>query len=287
MKAYSPDPVEKCLIRMRGMYPYLSKIHKLIVERMMEKPEEVIGLSISELADTLRVSEGSVVLLCKKLGYKGYHDLKLKLAQEIAVQSDIHEEIDQRDSVEEVLKKIFNSSIQALADSLNVLDVEALARAAKAIQEKRKMMVIGTGISGIVAKDLWMRLFRIGISVSLYDSHSTIKMAASILEPDTVMFAISHSGSTSVIVESLKTAHDNGCITVLLTNYSNSPASKIADIMLLTSSRETGVREEEMTSRIAQLAVIDALFVCVTNADYDEASKKLDKTRTAVADERI
>ena len=269
------------------MYPYLSKIHKLIVERMMEKPEEVIGLSISELADTLRVSEGSVVLLCKKLGYKGYHDLKLKLAQEIAVQSDIHEEIDQRDSVEEVLKKIFNSSIQALADSLNVLDVEALARAAKAIQEKRKMMVIGTGISGIVAKDLWMRLFRIGISVSLYDSHSTIKMAASILEPDTVMFAISHSGSTSVIVESLKTAHDNGCITVLLTNYSNSPASKIADIMLLTSSRETGVREEEMTSRIAQLAVIDALFVCVTNADYDEASKKLDKTRTAVADERI
>ncbi|MFZ2636487.1 MAG: MurR/RpiR family transcriptional regulator [Rectinemataceae bacterium] len=287
MKSYSLETIEKCLIRMRSMYPYLSKKHKQIVEKMMSDPHEIINLSISELSDMLQVSEGSIVLLCKKLGYKGYHDLKLKLAQEIASQSDIHEEINQKDSIEEVLKKVFNSSIQTLSDTLNVLNVSALTKAAQAIIDKKRIMVIGTGISGIVAKDLWMRFFRIGIDVALYDTQSTIKMAVSIADPGTVVFAITHSGSTSTIVESLKLAHENGCTTIVLTNYLNSPASKVAGIVLLTSSRETGVREEEMTSRIAQLAVIDSLFVYVTNSDYEEAVKKLDKTRLAVADERI
>jgi RpiR family carbohydrate utilization transcriptional regulator len=277
-----------CLLRIRSIYPSLGKVHKRIADRILKDPRAVVTLPVTELAEGAQASEASVVLLCKKLGLRGFHDLKFVLAEEVYhSSSDIHEEIERDDDIPLIIKKVFNTSIQALRDTMSILDQSALAAAARAILEAERVLIIGAGISGIIAQDFWMKLFRINRNASFYDNQTTMKMAAAIVNPGDLVFAISHSGSTKAVIDALKIATSRRAKTVGLTNYLNSPFSKLVEILLLTSSRETGVREEEMTSRIAQLAVIDSLFVAVAHGSYETSAATLRRTRAAVSDEKL
>jgi len=277
-----------CLIKIRSVYPSLAKVNKRIADRILENPREVITLPVTELAERAEASEASVVGFCKKLGYQGFHDLKFVLAEEVfSSSSDIHEEIDSHDDVPVTIKKVFNTSIQTLKDTMNILDPSALEAAARTILQAERILIVGTGISGMVAEDFWMKLFRINRNVSFHNNQTTMKMAAAVAKAGDVVVAISHSGSTKAVIETLKMAKARGAKTIGLTNYLNSPVSKLADILLLTSSRETGVREEEMTARIAQLAVVDSLFVVVANSSYETSAANLRHTRAAVSDDKI
>jgi len=276
------------IIKLRSLYPSLAKVHKRIARKILDNPRSIIAMPVTELARQADASEASVVLFCKKLGFRGYHDFKILLAEELFNSgSDIHEEIEKNDPAQIILKKIFNTSIQALSDSLKILDPKSLEKAAGILLESRNILIFGTGLSGIIAKALWMKLFRINLNVHFYDNQTSLRMAAAITEPSDAVIAVSHSGSTTAIIEACRNAKENGAATIGLTNYLNSPMTKYTDILLLTSSRETGIQEEEMTSRIAQLAVIDALFVAVSNQSYERSAHALRRTRAAVSDDKI
>jgi RpiR family carbohydrate utilization transcriptional regulator len=278
-----------CLLRIRSVYPSLARVHRRIADRILENPRGIVTMPVTELAELAEASEASIVLFCKKLGYRGFQHLKFVLAEEVFTlpSADIHEEIDRDDEVPVIVKKVFNTSIQALNDTLRILDQSALEAAAEAVLAADRVLIVGTGISGMIAEDLWMKLFRINRNVACHRDPTWMKMAASTAAPGDLVFAVSHSGSTKAVIETLAMARSRGARTIGLTNYQNSPVSKLVDILLLTSSRESGVREEEMTSRIAQLAVVDSLFVTVANRSYEASAANLRHTREAVADEKI
>jgi DNA-binding MurR/RpiR family transcriptional regulator len=160
-------------------------------------------------------------------------------------------------------------------------------RAAAAILEARRILLIGVGTSGIIAKDFWTRLYRVNLNANYFDNQTSMKMATAVVGQEDLVFAISHSGSTTGVISSLQAAREQGARTIGLTNYLNSPLAHVADILLLTSSRESGIREEEMTARIAQLAVMDAVFVTLANRSYERSSSYLKKTRAAVSGDKI
>ena len=278
-----------CLIRIRSAYPSLAKVHRRIADCILSNPRRVVTMPVTELAELAGASQASVVLFCKKMGYRGFQHLKFVLSEEVftASSSDIHEEIDSHDEVPVIIKKVFNTSIQALNDTMRILDQSSLQAAAEAILAADRVLIVGAGISGMIAEDFWMKLFRINRNVACYNDHTWMKMAAAIAGPGDLVFAISHSGSMKSVLDALTVAKARGAKTIGLTNYLNSPVSKIVDILLLTSSRESGVREEEMTSRIAQLAVVDSLFVIVANRSYETSAANLRHTREAVADDKI
>ena len=203
--------VAGCLLRIRSLYRSMAKVHKRIADRILENPQQTIRLPVTELASMADASEASVVLFCKKLGFRGYHDLKITLAEEIYNSSaDIHEEIERGDETPTIVKKVFNTSIQALTDSLKVLDVEAVDQAATSILAAKKISVIGVGISGLIAKDLWMKLFRMGLNANYYDNEWSIRMAGVLAQQGDVIVAISHSGSTTAVVERLGGGSSSG-----------------------------------------------------------------------------
>jgi len=270
------------------MYPSLAKVHKRIADGILEDPRVVISMTVTELADVAGASEASVVLFSKKLGFGGYQDLKLALSEEVFTNSpDIHEQIERGDDTATIIKKVFNTSIQALRDSMRLMDADAAEAAAQLLQKAHRVMIIGTGLSGIVARDFWMKLFRVNINANYYDNSTSMRMATAIAQPGDVVFAISHSGSTTEVVKALTAARERGASTIGLTNYLNSPLTHVVDVVLLTSSRETGIREEEMTSRIAQLAVIDSIFVTLAHRFLHESSEYLRLTRAAVSGDKF
>lgn len=261
---------------------------KKIVEFIEKNKEEIIHLSITEVAERSETSESSVVRLCKRLGYKGFQDLKIHLAKEvISPEKEMHEAIEKEDDVLTIKKKVFQSNIQALYDSLEVCSETEIKRAVEAIADARLIEFYGTGGSGTVALDAHHKLLKLGVKSFAYNDSVLQAMSASVLTEEDVVIGISHTGSNTDVLHALKLAKDAGATLICITNSSKSPLTKISDIVLQTASKETLFRTDAISSRIAQLTIIDVLVAAVANQKYELIYNNLQKTRKSTIDKKL
>lgn len=248
------------LARLRAIRPQLSPTAGRIADVILESPEQVVHLSVTEVAERAEASEGSVIALCRQLGARGFQHLKIELARDLVPPiSAIQEDLQAEDDAATVARKVFESGRQALADTLAVLDPEALEAAASILVQTGRVDVYGIGSAAPVAEDAHIRLARIGLdSRCVVDSHQLVVQAA-LAKPDTAVLTISHSGSTIETVTATRIARQRGARTVVICNVGRSPIVAHAEVVLHTAARETRYRTEAMTSRLAQVAVVDAL----------------------------
>ncbi|MFY9454626.1 MAG: MurR/RpiR family transcriptional regulator [Firmicutes bacterium] len=259
-----------------------------VAEYILTHPREVIGSPITELAEVIGVSEATIVRMCKKIGFKGFHELKISLAaQNVQPLQTVHEQIQDGDDMETIVKKVFAANIQAMNSTLNVLPVRDLKQAVDALATANQIHFYGVGGSGSIAQDAAHKFMKTGKPVAAYiDTHMQV-MAASLLGKGDVVVGISHSGSSRDIIEALELARKKGATTIGLTHYAKSPIDKVLDIKLCTASNETFYRTESTSSRIAQLSIIDALFIGVSLRDPEKAIENIQLTREAIASKRF
>ncbi|MCO6414647.1 MurR/RpiR family transcriptional regulator [Siccirubricoccus sp. KC 17139] len=249
--------IERLRALRSGLPPTAARIADLILSRQAE----VVHMSVTEVAEHAGASEGSVIALCRQVGARGFQHLKIELARALTqpVQA-IHEDLEPGDAPATVMRKVFAAGIQALQDTLAVLDPAALARAASLLCAAKRIEVYGIGSAAPVAEDAHMRMLRIGLDVRLaVDSHVQA-VSAALAGPKVATLTISHSGSSVETITATRLAREAGARTVIITNLGRNPLQAHADVVLSTAARETRFRTEAMTSRIAQLAVVDALI---------------------------
>ena len=170
------------------------------------------------------------------------------------------------------------------ARSLSVTELEAVV---EAIAGARRVDVYGVGASGYVAADLQAKLHRIGrVAFAHPDAHLALTSAA-LLGPDDVAIGISHTGMTIDTIDALTLAAKRGATTVAITNAPSSVIARLADHVLTTAARETTFRSGATASRLAQLTVVDCVFVAVAQRTYAQSQAALEATRAAVEDRRL
>ena len=263
------------IMNMRSMYDSLSKSEKKIVSYIMEHPDEVIHLSVTGLAEKSGVSDSTIVRTCRKLGMIGFQDLKVRLAQSLVspIQA-INESITEEDTPAQMIKKVFHSAIHTLNYTLDVLDFQRVEEAAKLIQKAERVVIFGLGNSHSVALDLQHKLMRLGLFAVAYgDTHMQIIAATNVSEKDVVV-AISHSGSSQDVVEASRLCKEQGARLISITNVGITPLSKISDVTLMTASKETGFKISALSSRAAQLALIDSIYTLIAMANQEQVSEK-------------
>ncbi len=176
---------------------------------------------------------------------------------------------------------------RAVEETAEQLDIAELTRVTELIAAAGRVDVYGVGASAFVAADLQQKMHRIGrVCFAWSDTHIMLTSAAVLGEGD-VAVAISHSGATTDTVEALRVAREHGATTVAVTNFPRSPITSVADHVLTTAARETTFRSGATASRIAQLTVIDCLFIGVAQQHLDEAMAALGATRDAVNGHRL
>jgi RpiR family carbohydrate utilization transcriptional regulator len=265
--------------RLRALRPSLSPVAARIADTVLSAPAEVVHMSVTEVAERAGASEGSVIGLCRQLGFRGFQHLKIALARDLVrpVQT-IGEDLETGDDAATVARKVFAAAAQALADTLAVLEPDALARAVALLGDAARIEVFGIGSAAPVAEDAHIRLLRIGLLSRLsVDSH-VMTIAAAQAEPRVAVLTISHSGSTIETVTATRLAREAGARTVVVTNVGRSPITPFAEVVLATAARETRYRTEAQTSRIAQLAVVDALVSALALARGAGAIASLRRT---------
>ncbi len=245
-------------------YPDLTKTEQQIARYFRENQDRVIYESITDVAENIQTSEASIIRTCRKLGYQGFQELKIHVAKFFVRPMDkIHVGISSDDNAASILAKSFQGTIETLGATLGILDVDEFERATNAILAARQIYVFGLGNSASVAKDIAHKFMRCGLLAHAHTDNHYQMIACCSLKPNDVAFGVSHSGNSRDIVEALRFAKENGAVTICLTNYGRSPITKsdVSDIKLFTSSNETKFRQHGLFSRVAQLAIVDALFI--------------------------
>lgn len=272
----------------RGSYPQFSDKEKKIADFVLNDPRNIIHLTINQIADELNIAESTIFRFCQRIGFKGFQAFKISLASEVVTPlKDIHEEIEEGDEVKTVAEKVFRSNIKTLEATLQIADGETIGKAVTTILNARKVEFFGNGGSAAVAMDGYHKFLRIGMPVSMIlDTHLQVMSAAQMNEQD-VAIVISHSGTTTDILELIHVLKGKGVTVIAITNFAKSPMTKEADICLYTVSEETDFRSEALASRIAQLSLIDAIYTNLMIARGEGGKKALQNMREAVSNKRL
>ncbi|MGJ7506098.1 MurR/RpiR family transcriptional regulator [Variovorax sp. GT1P44] len=271
--------ISAVLARIETLWSSLGPVGQRIAGFIAKNPNEVVHMSVSEVAERTGSSEGSIVGLCKNLGATGFQQIKIALAQEIVQPVQfIHEDLQPKDGIDTTVRKIFQSNIQTLRDTQAALDVHAMEKAVRLIKKARRIEIYGIGSAATIAEDAHYRMLRIGLDVKVVVDSHVQAISASLTGPDVAVLTVSHSGSTHETVTATRLAKEAGASTICITNFGKSPIQAFTDVLLFTMARETSFRTEAMTSRLAQLAIIDALIACLALSDYDRSVKTLRKT---------
>ena len=279
-------------LRIRSIYDSLSNAEKKVADYFLNHVEDVFNKPIAQLAQEAGVSKVAWVRFCKDIGFDGLKDLKKALFTQMRGKSDVAVAdpfSDVRDITDtaSLIESIKRNSLQAIQDTSEMLDPDSLEKAARAILNARSVRIFGVGASGMVGNDLHSKLMRINKNSYFATDHHTQLTYAASMGPQDVAVLISMSGTTTEVLEILGLLRRSQTPSIALTKYSKTPLALHADTVLYISSPEITMRSGAMSSRLAQLMVIDALFSAVAHMDYDSVAVNLEKTHESIRSHRI
>jgi DNA-binding MurR/RpiR family transcriptional regulator len=282
------------LSTVRQSLPRLSSSEARVAEAIIADPTIVVDLTITDLAQLCGTSLSTVARFCQTLGYTGYREFRMEVASALSREAAERDrfgladaDINPDDSAADVVAKIAFHEVLAIEQTAQGLDVEVFDRVVDAIAGAAHVDLYGFGASGLTAQDLQQKLARIGISAFCsVDVHLAL-VSAALRRPGDVAIGISHSGLTSETIHALGVAREAGATTVAITNSPESPITEVADAVLTTQARESLYRMGAMSSRIAQLALVDFLFVRVAQRRHEDVAAPLRRTFEVTASHKV
>ncbi|TDL80311.1 MurR/RpiR family transcriptional regulator [Peribacillus frigoritolerans] len=262
----------------------LPQSEQKLADYILQHPHEVVNSTVSELSTSAKTSGAAVIRLCKSLGLKGFQDLKMRIAGDLMKSVEQgYRDIEPSESLYRVVEKTTSNTIQIIRDTAEIIDHENLKNAISLLLKAKNVHFCGVGASNIVAQDAQQKLIRINKGATAFtDMHLVATLIAN-ADPDDVLFAISFSGETQEIINVLKLAKERGVKTIGLTHFGQTTVSSLSDVSLHTSfSNEAPFRSAATSSRLAQLYMIDILFLGMATEQYDETVQYIDNTRAAI-----
>ncbi|MCP3028050.1 MurR/RpiR family transcriptional regulator [Halobacillus sp. A5] len=272
------------LSMLKSVEKSLPASERKIAQYILSSPESVITMTVKELSEKSSTSSAAVIRLCKSLDLKGFQELKMRIAGDVQKPSSIeYRDIDQGESSHRIIEQMTHNGIQILKETEEMLRREDVDQAVSEIHRAGAVHIFGVGASGLVAYDAQQKFLRAGrYAFYLQDSHLSYTSLSNASSND-VAIAVSFSGETKEAVQFMKLAKKNHLKTISITKYGSTTLSHMADIPLYTSpTEEAMIRSAATSSRLAQLHVIDVLFMTYVSNYYDEVIEALDRSRAAI-----
>ena len=230
-------------------------------------------MTLADVAQESGVSDATVLRFCRSIGYKRWLEFKISLTQTLPnLPEQILDKVSEGDSPGEIAKKVFNCSIQALTDTIVVLDETGFKQALDLINNAERILLIGVGTSGPMANEMHNRFLRLGLNCHVQTDSYIQVMESALLTCKDLVIVFSQTGDSQDPLRTAALAKSKGCSIIVITGNTGSKLTDYADVVLLSVSHET--RVETIASRIAQYALIHALYVGLAMQDVPSTVNK-------------
>lgn len=284
------EEIQNVFIHIGSEYYTFTAAEKRLADYILSAQDCISRMSISELADACTVANATVTRFCRRLGYKGYPDFKLAIANASVHRLEdnpLSGEITQEDTLEVISQKLLNASTTAMTQTLEVLNLKAVEQAASVLRQSSTVLCMGQGGSMLIASEAAHLFSTIsGKFHPVSDSHMQAMAAVMLGSQDAILF-YSYSGSTLAMLDTLKTAKERGCQVILVTRFPNSPGAALADIVLQCGANENPLQSGSVPARIAQMYLTDILFSEYTRKNLEEAKQNRNRIAQALAAKHV
>jgi len=230
-------------------------------------------MTLADVAQESGVSDATVLRFCRSIGYRNWLEFKINLTQMLPnLPEQILDEVLEGDSPGDIARKVFQGSIQAIKDTMAVIDESSFATALELISNAERILLVGVGTSGPMANEMHNRFLRLGLNCRVQTDSYIQVMESALLSARDLVVVISQTGDSEDPLRTTALAKSKGCSIVVITGNTASKLTDYADVVLLSVSHET--RVETIASRIAQYAIIHALYVGLAMQDVSGAVSK-------------
>ena len=261
----------------------LTKSGRLVAEYLTHHADEAQYLSISSLAKECNVAEATVFRFCRALGFEGYHEMRIALAQANATGALLNQQELRPDaSTASLCEHAHALFLTAISGTQNALSTEAVEKAVALMREANQVFCFGQGGSMLLANDICARFASLTTTFrTAGDSHFQL-LTASLMGPEDVVLFVSYSGATRDMMETLRTAKSAGAKVILLTHYEDSPGAALADVVLLCGAQESPLDSGSIPIKVAVLYVAEVLLLRYKLSDPEAATLAQDRTSEAL-----
>lgn len=262
--------------------PDLSRSERRVAEWVLEHPKEATNATLAHIAGECETSEPTVLRFCRSIGLSGFRELGIRLAESLSAPgSYVHRDVSPDDSTSDAVMKVMDASIQSMVDMRAQLSSMPIDETARAMGSARQIAFAGLGASGHVAGDACHKFFRLGIPCSSLTDTPMILQFAAIAETDDVLVLLSHTGRWQEFAQAAEIAKRRGATVIAITNPESDLAGTASILFPCRVVEDTNVFTP-MSSRLGQLALLDAILVALALTRGSSATERLRLSKDAL-----
>lgn len=273
---------------------HLAESEQKIARWILAHPEQMLPMTVRDLADASDSSQAAVVRLCRTLAIESYSRLKVLVTADLVRReqepADGYAELNPDTSFEAQLSSFGRAAVDSIQATLARIRPEDLEAAAHRLDNARRIFLFGIAASALAAEDIAQKLLRLGYPASTWRDLHMAQVSAALLEPTDVAILVSFSGLTDEVIGLADLIRSRGAFLAAVTQFRPRPKNSLADradLTLWVSASEPSPRIGATTSVMASLLVGDALMLWLANRDPARALKHLTATDTAVRKHRM
>jgi RpiR family transcriptional regulator, carbohydrate utilization regulator len=251
-----------CIDKIKLHYEKIFPAGKKIADYILNNAEDVLNITIVELAEKLKLNEATIVKFCRYLGYKGYKEFRVEFIKDFTLKSNIADNYFFKEEYSgNVVQDIFFRHINNLKDTLQSFDYDELSKAVNLVKKAKRIIFFASGASIAVAFDSFARFLLAGFNTLVFFDQDSQRLLSGNLNKNDVAIGISLTGETASVINCMKNSKMNSAKTICLTSSINSSITKYSDVKLFTIPIKSKYQKLDMYSRMAQIAMMDCIFV--------------------------
>jgi RpiR family carbohydrate utilization transcriptional regulator len=269
----SQQNIGNALSRLRGFMPSLSPAEKKVGEYTLSNPDQVLQMTLNDIAEQTGVSNATALRFCYSLGYESWLALKFALVQSLPNAPRLYgDNPNKKDKNGVITRKVLLRSMQAIDDTLAIMEDAKIDQAVGLIRKARRILIVSAGTSAPIALEMQNRLLRLGLNCHMQTDSYLQGMQVALLGPKDLLIVISQTGNSSDPKQTAAEAQARGVPILCLTGNTLSPIGQFLNVVLLSVTQESN--SEALSSRVAQYAMVHALYVCLAMRSMDQTHAK-------------
>lgn len=278
-------------VKINFLIPKLPRAEKIFAQALLENPEALKDMTLAEAARETASSDASIIRFCKRLGFHGYTDLKkavLSASEEMSFEDDqMIQEVTSADGIKDIMRKVFQSNMQTLQNTMVVANEADYNRAVDALIHARSIHFFGVGDAFAACQFAFMKFARLGVSGSAESDVMMQFTRANNLSPGDVALAVSYEGRSRNVVQAMAIAKKRGATTICITKMCRSPLLRYIDIPLYISISDLSVGRDKVTRRVADQFILDVLYLEYITKSKRDYSRSLKVNQVAIDNNKI
>lgn len=270
------------IMKMLSMQSNFTPTENEISQFVIKNQDFVITSTISDIAEKTGTSEASINRFVRKIGFRGFNNFKIALAQ-----NKFQEELlDENDDNMNVVESMSHDYRQLIMNTSALLETEDIDRTISLIKKSRIIHIVSMSHIGFVAQEFSFKLQSLGYIVQVHLDIIDIHLTIPNLEKEDLIFVIAPSLQTKDLFPFVTSAKDKEAKIVAITSHDFSKLEDITDIRFITSDKNSAKNSLTMSNSIVTLFVTDIIIESLLRSDKNLRQRKLN-TDTIVSNHQV